>query len=275
MGRLKLDGRVALITGGAKGIGRETAKGLASRGATVVIADIDGAAAEAAATALGGYGLAADVTDAARMREVVAEIVARSGRLDVVVANAGIAPPITTVRRIDADAWERTLEVDLLGVFRTVKPALEHVIAHQGHIVLVASIYSFANGLMNSSYAAAKAGVEQFGRALRLELAHTGTTLTIAQFGFVDTDLVRDAVDATPRAAELQSTLPGFVTRRITAQECGEAIAAAVATRKRRVLLPRFWRIWSALRGTINPVLDRLGERDKAIIENVRAADSD
>src|SRR3954454_20525614 len=113
-----LNGRVALVTGGARGIGFETARALRARGAHVAIADLDKASVERAASELGGdaFGLVVDVTSAKRMATAIDRVVKRFGKLDVVVANAGIAPTPSTARLMDPDEFERVLEVDLLGV---------------------------------------------------------------------------------------------------------------------------------------------------------------
>ena len=93
-------------------------------------------------------GLAADVTDRAAMGAAVEATVERFGGLDVVVANAGIAPTPTTVRAMSEAEFERVVEVDLLGVYRTVAAALEQIVARKGQVVLVASVYAFGNGML-------------------------------------------------------------------------------------------------------------------------------
>ena len=128
------------------------------------------------------------------MMAAVAEVVERFGGLDVAVANAGIAQKqFATVRGISGEEWERVFEVDLLGVWRTVRAALPQIVERKGQMVVVSSVYAFANGIGNSPYAVAKAGVESLGRALRVELAPHGASATVAYFGWVDTKLVQDA----------------------------------------------------------------------------------
>src|SRR5207245_10473754 len=114
--------------------------------------------------------------------------VERFGGIDVVVANAGIAPPSDTMLTIDPYAFERTVDIDLLGQWRTIRATLPAVIERQGHILVVASIYAFFNGALNASYAASKAGIEQLTRAIRVELVHHGATAGVAYLGFVETD---------------------------------------------------------------------------------------
>src|SRR4051794_32127454 len=166
-----------MVTGGARGIGFGLAEALIARGASVALVDLDETATQQAASALGtgrAIGLAADVTDRAAIDAAVAETVRQLGGIDVVVANAGIAPTPVPVRAMSGSEFERVVEVDLLGVYRTVAAAMDQIVARQGQAVLVSSIYAFANGMMAAPYAVAKAGVEQLGRALRVELSIHG-----------------------------------------------------------------------------------------------------
>ncbi len=164
-------GKVVLVTGAASGIGRATARTLHTRGAHVVLADLRQEAVDAVRSELGrerSLAVAVDVTDRTALDGVVAAAVDRFGGLDVAVANAGIAAdPPATVLTIDEAVFERVVEVDLLGVWRTVRAALPQVVARRGHVLITSSIYAFANGMVNAPYAVSKAAVEQLGRALR------------------------------------------------------------------------------------------------------------
>src|SRR4051794_3207824 len=121
-----LSGKVALVTGAARGIGFATAKELVGRGASVVVLDLSEEAVDQAVAQLGAqaYGVAADVTDADAMHAAVAEAVERFGGLDVIVANAGIASRASTARVAEPDQFERVIDVNLLGVWRSVRAAL-------------------------------------------------------------------------------------------------------------------------------------------------------
>lgn len=275
MATFPLAGRTALITGAAQGIGLEIARAMHGRGASVVLTDIDVAGVEAAATAIGprALALAGDATDRESLDGAVSAAVERFGGLDVVVPNAGIAPPPRTVGSIDPDAFERVVEVDLLGVWRTVRAALPQIVERRGQVVLIASIYSFMNGTFATPYAVSKAGVEQLGRALRVELAPHGAGATVVHPGFIDTKLVRDTF-ADTFAAELQTTLPSLVTRRITPQRLAAAIVAGVERRAPRVFAPRWWAGYAALRGLLNPVTDRALARDERIADIIRRSES-
>src|SRR5437763_5961753 len=229
MAHYDVNGKVALVTGAGQGIGLAVAQALAARGARVVLVDLNGEQVQQAAAGLGAdraMGLAADVTDRAAMGAAVEATVERFGGLDVVVANAGIAPTPTTVRAMSEAEFERVVEVDLLGVYRTVAAALEQIVARKGQVVLVASVYAFGNGMLNAPYAVAKAGVEQLGRALRVELSIHGAGATVACFGFVDTQLVRDAFDQIRARSgrEPGDVLPAWMMRPIAPAQAAEAL---------------------------------------------------
>lgn len=277
--RFDLNGKVALITGAARGIGLATAEALVARGARVAVVDLDLRAAQEAASSLGGQaiGLAADVTDRSAVAEAVQQAVREFGGLDIVVANAGIAPsPPAPVRVMPEAEFERVVEVDLLGVYRTVTAAMDQVVSRHGHVVVVSSIYAFANGMINAPYAVAKAGVEQLGRALRVELSIHGVGVTVAYFGFVDTQMVRDAFEQSrARGREPGDALPAFMLRQITPQQAAEALVSGIERRRARVIAPRWWAVGSVLRGAMNPVLDYLATRTPQVQETLREADSE
>lgn len=270
------NGKVALVTGAARGIGFETARQLHLRGASVAVLDLDAEQAAEAAERIGprAIGLAGDVTDAGRMMATVAEVVERLGGLDLAVANAGIAQRnFATVRAISGEEWERVFEVDMLGVWRTARAALPEIVARGGHLVVVSSVYAFANGFGNSPYAVAKAGVESLGRALRVELAPHGASASVAYFGWVDTKLVQDAF-AQPDAGRVRELSPEWLLKRITPDEAAAGLLRGIEERAPRIFVPKWWRYASALRGLINPLLDRRMESDgktRALIRDLDA----
>jgi NAD(P)-dependent dehydrogenase (short-subunit alcohol dehydrogenase family) len=272
--RLDLGGRTAFVTGAARGIGFETARLLHARGAAVTITDLDADAAELAASEVGerALGLAGEATDRESLEAAVAATLERFGTLDIVVANAGIAPPVRTIGTMDPEAFERVVEVDLLGVYRTIHAALPQVAMRGGQAVILASVYAFANGALATPYAASKAAVEQLGRALRIELAPHGAGATVVYPGFADTRMVRDAFDD-PVASALEEYAPRFVMRRVTPALVAERIVAGIERRAPRVTVPRWWAAYSALRGVLGPLLDAGLARDRRFHELLERAE--
>ncbi len=276
MPRFPLAGKVVLVTGAMRGIGLETAIALHARGAAVALTDIDGAGAAAAAGRIGGdrvIGLGVDVREEAAVVDAVARTVARFGGLDVVVANAGIAPPPRTMLRMDPDVFDRVLAVNLHGVVHTVRGALPQIVRRRGQVVIVSSVYAFTNGVLQSPYAMAKAGVEQLGRSLRVELRPHGASATVVYFGFVATEMVAQAY-ADPITQRLDRTIPFPLRAPISPQAAAAGIVAGIERRAAYVILPRRWEILRRLRGFAGPATDALARRHPVLQRTLRAADA-
>jgi NAD(P)-dependent dehydrogenase (short-subunit alcohol dehydrogenase family) len=177
--------------------------------------------------------------------DAVAATVERLGGIDVVVANAGIAGVSATVATADPGAFEQVLEVKLLGVWRTVRAALPHVVERRGYVLVTASVAAAIPTPTFAAYGMAKAGVEAFGRALRLELAPTGTAVGVAYFGAIDTAMVAGLRDA-PGLDQLLAALPavsvGPSRRRTPARPSCMASTAGGRSCTRRAGCPHCWR---------------------------------
>ena len=193
--------RVAIVTGGARGIGWATCEAFAAAGFRVVVADLDGDAAEAGAARLSAagasaLGIAADVTSTASTDAMVAATMARFGRLDALVNNAGIIDPRPSVEVSDA-AWDRMLAVHLDGTFRCSRAAHPAMVASGGgSIVNIASIAAHVGLRGRLSYSASKAAVEAIARALAVEWASDGIRVNAVAPGYTRTELYQEAVDA-------------------------------------------------------------------------------
>jgi len=258
MSRLDLDGKVALVTGGGRGIGAAIGRSLLDRGARVVLIDLDQDAVDQTAATLHdtrALGIAADVSDRYAMQRAVATTVERYGGLDVVVANAGIAPRPATFRAMSADRFDRIIAVNQDGVVHTVRAAVEPVILRRGHIVVVSSVAALTNGYGGAPYAMSKAAIAELGRALRVELAPHGASAGVAYFGFIDTEMVRIALDEDP--LDPVGALPGFLSKRLTPQQAGEAVVRGIERRAARTIAPARWATAAILRGILNPITDR------------------
>ncbi|MER7247414.1 SDR family oxidoreductase [Kribbella sp. NPDC000426] len=203
-----LAGQVVLITGASRGIGAAVARKLASEGAKLALVGLEPHELKKVAQDCGpeaGW-WEADVSDTDSLRTAVEGVVERYGRIDVVMANAGIAAP-GFARSMDPATWERVLEVDLLGVWRTTHLTLPYLLESKGYLLLVSSLAAIVHIPGLSAYTAAKAGVEAMGDTLRPELRHLGVRVGVAHMTFVDTDMVRGA-DEHPVFGKVRTGMP-------------------------------------------------------------------
>jgi NAD(P)-dependent dehydrogenase (short-subunit alcohol dehydrogenase family) len=269
-----IDGKTVLVTGAASGIGAAAAARLAARGAKLVLCDVEAAGLERAASACGGDALVlrADVTDLEAMHEAVRQAVERFGGIDVVWANAGIAS-VGPLADTDPEAWVRTVQVNLIGAFHTVRAALPEVRRARGHVAVTASLASFVNGPCLSAYAATKAGVEAMCNSLRVEVAHHGVTVGCIHPSWIATPMVLDA-EALVVFRTLRAMLPPPLRRDMPLAEAAERIARGIAERRERLYLPGFVRLFRWLR---TPLRSAVGERDmrRAMPEVERAFAAD
>ncbi|MCW4354875.1 short-chain dehydrogenase/reductase [Hoyosella sp. YIM 151337] len=257
---LDVRGRTALVTGGGGGIGLEVARQLARRGARVAILDVDEAAAVKAACDIG---IGVSVSDRDAMKLAVKKVQAELGPIDIVVANAGVTPKPATLRVMDDTEFDRVVGINLTGVYNTVRPVLDDVIATRGHVVVVASVAAFAPGMAGSPYMITKAAVEQLGRALRIELAVHGATAQVAYFGIVETAMTQAMLDDDELGRELGDRFPWPFSQRITARDAAVTICDGIARRSARTIAPRAWTAYALLRGLVNVGFDALLVRDK------------
>ncbi len=238
--KVSVSGKVVLVTGPARGIGAETARRLAARGARLSLVGLEPERLHALARDL-GEGHAAfecDVTDQRALERAVAGTVEALGGIDVVVANAGVANN-GTVAVNPADALARTIEVNLVGAVRTVSATLPHVAARRGYYLLVSSAAALQALPGMAAYAASKIGVEHFGRALRLEVAHQGVGVGIAHPSWIATDLVRDQQEELPAFREALERLPWPFGKVTAVETCAEALVRAIERRARTAYVPR------------------------------------
>ncbi|MBO0769379.1 MAG: SDR family oxidoreductase [Solirubrobacterales bacterium] len=246
--------QIVFITGGARGIGAKTAETLVAKGAKVILTDVDQQALDASAAALGednALAIAADVTDLAAMEAAVAAGVERFGGIDTVLANAGIAS-YGSVLQTDPETFKRVIDINITGVFNTVRAALPTVIERKGYVLVVSSLAAFAAAPGLAAYNASKAGVEHFANALRLEVKYQGVDVGSAHMSWIDTPLVQDAKNDLPSFREMLRRMPFPLNKTTTVEGCANAFVRGIENRSRHVYWPS-WVLGAALnRGVIN-----------------------
>ncbi|SDP89597.1 3-oxoacyl-ACP reductase [Lentzea jiangxiensis] len=223
----RLEGRVAVVTGGGSGIGLATARRFASEGAKVVVADLDPATGKAAADEVGGLFVQVDVTDEEQVKALFQTTVDTFGKLDVAFNNAGISPPDDdSILTTGIEAWDRVQKVNLTSVYLCCKYAIPHMQAGgKGSIINTASFVATMGAATSQiSYTASKGGVLAMSRELGVQFAREGIRVNALSPGPVNTPLLRELFAKDPERA----------ARRLVHVPLGrfaepEEIAAAVA----------------------------------------------
>ena len=269
-----VSGRTVFITGAARGIGAATAERLHRAGANVALVGLEPERLHELASSLGERAEAfeADVTDYDALVRAVDGTVERFGGIDVAIANAGIAFT-GALSTAPIEQVERTLAVNLLGVWRTDRAVAEQLIARRGYLLNISSLSAIVHPPLLGAYATAKSGVDALSDCLRAELAPSGVSVGCAYFGFLDTDLVR-AGFAQPSAQIANGGTPSFVRKPAPLVKAIDAIERGIERRSARVWAPRWVGPMIALRGLLQPLVERrvLGEPER-VAEAVRLAD--
>ncbi len=202
-----LTDQVAVVTGGARGIGRGIASVLAAEGAHVVVVDVDAELGATTAAELGGIAVAIDVTDGASVESMAARVVEDLGRIDILAANAGIYP-FADLDALDEEVWNRVMDLNVGGAVRSVRACLPVMRARgYGRIVLTSSITGPITGQPGfAHYGASKAAMLGFMRSAAVELAQTGITINAVMPGNVSTPGFADTSDEHQR--RMLSSIP-------------------------------------------------------------------
>jgi 3-oxoacyl-[acyl-carrier protein] reductase len=196
---LDLSGKVAIVTGASRGIGRAVAVGLASRGATVVAVargdNASGTTAEIQAAGGAAVAASADVTDRASVDAVIARAVEQFGRIDILVNNAGITRD-QLLMRMKADDWDQVIATNLTAAFGCAQAVIKPMIKQRsGRIISISSVVGQSGNAGQANYAASKAGLIGFSKALAREVASRNITVNVVAPGLIDTDMTRAITD--------------------------------------------------------------------------------
>ncbi|MCB1499096.1 MAG: SDR family oxidoreductase [Bauldia sp.] len=190
----RLEGRVALVTGAAQGIGKAIAKRLAADGATVIVSDINSEGIKAVAAEIGdrAIAIAADISDPAAVAKLFDEIDAKTGGVDTLINNASIVPFVAW-DDVDLDHWQKIIAVNLTGTFIVTRAATDRMRARKapGRVICIGSNTFFAGTPNMAAYVAAKGGVIGFARALATELGQYDITVNVLTPGLIESDGVK------------------------------------------------------------------------------------
>jgi NAD(P)-dependent dehydrogenase (short-subunit alcohol dehydrogenase family) len=253
--------RVALVTGAARGIGAASARALAARGWDVALVGLEYRALAATAAACGPRASRheADVADADAVQAAVDAALGRHGRLDAVFANAGIAL-VAPLRRMAPADFARQLEVSVGGTFNTIHAVAEPLLAARGYLLVNASTSALAGMPGLGAYSAAKAATEALCDVLRAEWRPLGTGVGVLYCHWVDTDLVRGGeARAGGPLSRVRAVLPPPLNRTVGADTVARAVVEAIAARRARVFVPRWFAAGMPLRHAVRLATGRLG----------------
>ncbi|WP_039937911.1 SDR family oxidoreductase [Streptomyces himastatinicus] len=260
--RRNLEGRVAVVTGAARGVGELLARKLSARGARVALVGLEPDELKRVSGRLptDSDHWHADVTDPEAMARVAEEVVARFGVVDIVCANAGVAtggPFLET----DEAAWRRVVEVNLLGSVTTARAFLPALLASRGHLLQIASLAAIAPAPMMTAYCASKAGVEAFAHCLRAEVGHRGVTVGVGYLSWTDTDMVRGA-DRDEVMRELRARMPWPAGRTYPLGPAVDRLVAGIERRSAHVYGQWWLRGMQPVRGYLPALIGAVGRRE-------------
>ena len=265
-------GQVVVVTGAARGVGALLAHKLAARGARLALVGLEPDELKNVTASLGGDAACwtADVTDRAAMEEAAGEVLARFGRIDAVVANAGVATggPFLDA---DPDAFDRVIHVNLLGSIVTARAFLPALIESRGYFLQIASLAALTPAPMMAAYCASKSGVEAFAHSLRAELGYQGVKVGVGYLSWTDTDMVRGA-DEDETLRQLRARLPWPAGRTYPLEPTVDRIVAGIVRRSPHVYGQWWVRGMQPVRGCLPSLIGgALGKREMRRAQSVLA----
>ncbi|MFJ6295061.1 SDR family oxidoreductase [Streptomyces griseoviridis] len=262
MSRVGLEGQVAVVTGAARGVGELLARKLSARGAKVALVGLEPDALKEVAGRLHGDSghWYADVTDQEAMTRVAREVKEQFGKIDLVVANAGVATGGPFVDS-DPDAWRRVIEVNLIGSAVTGRAFLPHLVASRGYLLQIASLAALTPAPMMSAYCASKSGVEAYAHSLRAEVGHKGVRVGVGYLSWTDTDMVRGA-DQDDVMRELRQRLPWPSNKTYPLGPAVDRLVDGIERRAAHVYGQWWLRGMQGVRGALPGLIGTVGQRE-------------
>ncbi|MGY5070470.1 SDR family oxidoreductase [Streptomyces griseus] len=256
-----LSGRTAVVTGGARGLGKAIAEELAARGVNVALLGLEGDVLAQVAIELptASRSWPVDITDDVAMAHAAEDVRRLMGPVSIVVANAGVAEAGPFVDS-DPDSWRRVIEINLIGSAVTARSFLPHLLDTRGHYLQIASLASIGAVPMMSAYCASKASVESFTHSLRAETASCGVSVGIAYLNWIDTDMIRDA-DRYTVMRKLRRHMPRPARAVGSAEDMARRVVTSVERRASSVYVPGWLRSGQLVRGVLPGVITQMSRR--------------
>ncbi|MER8015551.1 SDR family oxidoreductase [Streptomyces griseoluteus] len=262
MSKVGLEGQVAVVTGAARGVGELLARKLSARGAKVALVGLEEDELKAVSERLYGESAHwyADVTDHEAMSRVAAEVKERFGKVDIVVANAGVA---TGGPFADSDpvAWRRVIEVNLIGSAVTARAFLPVLTESRGYLLQIASLAAMTPAPMMTAYCASKSGVEAYAHSLRGEVGYLGVRVGVAYLSWTDTDMVRGA-DQDDVMRELRQRLPWPSNKTYPLGPAVDRLVDGIERRSPHVYGQWWLRGMQGMRGYLPSLIGTVGQRE-------------
>jgi NAD(P)-dependent dehydrogenase (short-subunit alcohol dehydrogenase family) len=272
MPRYDLAGRTVAITGGTGGFARALAPALRQRGANVALLDLDADRAIDAAASAGPpaavRGWAADVRRLDQLEPVLAEVAEHFGRLDVVIANAGLGDVGVLLAEDDPQHWDRMIDINLNGVYRTFRAAIPHISKTKGYLLATSSMAAFVHNPLQGAYTASKAGVWALCDTWRLEVRHTGVAVGSLHPSFFQTPMV-DAMHTNPAITRLWGGNGGGMWKMTDIDVVVRQAVRGIERRAAHIVAPRSLAVSAVAPGFAQAIVERIGLRGNTIADAV------
>jgi NAD(P)-dependent dehydrogenase (short-subunit alcohol dehydrogenase family) len=272
MPRYDLSGRTVAITGGTGGFARALAPALRQRGANVALLDLDADQAIDAAASVGppatARGWAVDVRRLDQLEHVLADVAEHFGRLDVVIANAGLGDVGVLLADDDPQHWDRMIDINLNGVYRTFRAAIPHVSKTKGYLLATSSMAAFVHNPLQGAYTASKAGVWALCDTWRLEVRHTGVAVGSLHPSFFRTPMV-DAMHTNPAITRLWGGNGNGMWKMTDIDVVVRQAVRGIERRAAHIVAPRSLAVSAVAPGFVQAVVERIGLRGDTIADAV------